>query len=91
MRNNPKIKFPVSFIIASDRKCLGINLTKEMLTSHYKTFLREIKDLRWLSDKESLCQAGDAGSISESGQSSGEEIGNPLQYSCLGNPTDGGT
>ena len=29
---------------------------------------------------------GDAGSIPESGRSSGEGNGNPLQYSCLENP-----
>ena len=30
--------------------------------------------------------AGDAGSIHGSGRSPGEGNGNPLQYSCLGNP-----
>ena len=45
----------------------------------------------WLSDKESTCQAGDAGSIPGSGGSSGEGNGNSLQYSCLENPTDRGT
>ena len=32
----------------------------------------------------------DAGSIPESGRSPGEGNGNPLQYSCLENPTDRG-
>ena len=32
--------------------------------------------------------AGEAGSISGSGRSSGEGHGNPLQYSCLENPMD---
>ena len=32
--------------------------------------------------------AGDLGSIPESGRSPGEENGNPLQYSCLENPMD---
>ena len=32
--------------------------------------------------------AGDVGSIPGSGRSPGEENGNLLQYSCLGNPTD---
>ena len=32
--------------------------------------------------------AGDTGSIPESGISSGEGNGNPLQYSCLGNLMD---
>ena len=31
--------------------------------------------------------AGDVGSISGSGRSAEEGNGNPLQYSCLGNPT----
>ena len=34
------------------------------------------------------CNAGDLGPIPESGRSLAEENGNPLQYSCLGNPTD---
>ena len=38
--------------------------------------------------KESSCNAGDAGSVPGSGRSSGEGNGNPLQYSCLGNPMD---
>ena len=32
--------------------------------------------------------AGDAGSIPGAGRSHGEGNGNPLQYSCLGNPMD---
>ena len=34
--------------------------------------------------------AGDTGLIPGSGRSPGEKNGNPLQYSCLGNPMDGG-
>ena len=34
--------------------------------------------------------AGDLGSIPGSGRSPGEGNGNPLQYSCLGNPMDRG-
>ena len=41
---------------------------------------------RWLSGKESACQAGDMGLIPGSGRSPGEGNGNPLQYSCLENP-----
>ena len=40
--------------------------------------------------KASASNAGDPGSIPELGRSSGEGNGNPLQYSCLENPTDGG-
>ena len=48
-------------------------------------------------DEESACNTGDPGSISGSerprkdpGRSPGEGNGNPLQYSCLKNPTDRG-
>ena len=34
--------------------------------------------------------AGDMGSIPESGRSPGEGHGNPLQYACLENPMDRG-
>ena len=40
--------------------------------------------------KESACNAGNLGLISGSGRSPGEGNGNPLQYSCLGNPMDRG-
>ena len=40
--------------------------------------------------KESACNAGNQGSIPELGRSPGEGNGNPLQYSCLANSTDGG-
>ena len=38
--------------------------------------------------KESACNAGDLGSISRSGRSSGKGNGNPLHYSYLENPMD---
>ena len=51
----------------------------------------------WLSSKEPACDAGDVdsipgclGSIPGSKKSPGEGNGNPLQYSCLGNPIDRG-
>ena len=40
--------------------------------------------------KESACNAGDPGSISDLGRPPGEGIGNLLQYSCLKNPMDRG-
>ena len=43
--------------------------------------------LPWCSEgKASARYAGDPGSIPGSGRSPGEGNGNPLQYSCLGNP-----
>ena len=44
----------------------------------------------WEMVKASAYSAGDLGSIPGSGRSSGEGDGNPLQYSCLENPMDGG-
>ena len=38
--------------------------------------------------KESVCNAGDPGSIPGSRSSPGEGNGSPLQYSCLENPRD---
>ena len=40
--------------------------------------------------KASACNEGDLGSIPGSGRPPGEGNGNPLQYSCLENPVDGG-
>ena len=45
---------------------------------------------RWLSVKEPTYNSGDTGSTPGSGRSPGEGNGNPLQYSCLGNPLDRG-
>ena len=47
-----------------------------------------------LTVKNSPASAGDvrdAGSVPGSGRSPGGQHGNPLQYSCLGNPMDRGT
>ena len=40
--------------------------------------------------EESACNVGDPGSGPGLGRSPGEGNGNPLQYSCLENPMDGG-
>ena len=40
--------------------------------------------------KAYACNAGDPGSIPESGRFPGEGNGNPFQCSCLENPRDGG-
>ena len=40
--------------------------------------------------KESTCSAGNPSLIPGSRRSPGEGNGNPLQYSCLKNPMDGG-
>ena len=40
--------------------------------------------------KASACSVGYLGSVPGLGRSPGEGNGNPLQYSCLENPMDGG-
>ena len=45
---------------------------------------------RWLNGEEFTCQCRDTGLIPWSGISPGETNGNPLQYSCLGDPMDRG-
>jgi len=64
-----------------------------------KSFSASIEIIKWflyfsipgaLDGKASAYNAGDPGSIPGSGRSSGEGNGNPLQYSCLENPMDGG-
>ena len=42
----------------------------------------------WFSSRESACNAGNAGLIPGLRRSPGAENDNPLQYSCLENPTD---
>ena len=52
---------------------------------------RQVYDFPGGSDsKASACNTGDPGSIPGLGWSPGEGNGNPLQYSCLENPMDGG-
>ena len=52
-----------------------------------KDFIKQYLGFPGGSDgKESACNEGDLGLISGFGRSPGEGDGNPLQYSCLGNP-----
>ena len=49
-----------------------------------------LRALRWLNGREATCDAKDVSLIPGSGRSPGEGSGNPLRYSCLGNPMDRG-
>ena len=55
---------------------------------------KEKGDFSYIGDgsvgKQSACSAGDPGLTRGSGRSLGGGHGNPLQYSCLGNPMDRG-
>ena len=64
------------------------------LGSDTTMYLKEIKSFLGFPGgsevKAPACNAGDPGSIPGLGRSPGEGNGNPLQYSCLENPMDGG-
>ena len=60
-----------------------------------QTLLRDFQNVCYSSTggsevKVSAWNAGDPGSIPGLGRSTGEGNGNPLQYSCLENPMEGG-
>ena len=60
-----------------------------------RIYIRERAHRAWafpgvLDGKEFSCNPGDPHSIPGSGRSPREGTGNPLQYSCLGNPMDRG-
>ena len=62
-------------------------ITSAIAFMFFLKWLYRFLGLPWrLSCNKSACSAGDMGSIPESGRSPGEGNGNPLQYSCLGNP-----
>ena len=53
--------------------------------------LSRIKKMQWCkTELDPACNMGDLGSIPGLGRCPGEGNGNPLQYSCLENPMDGG-
>ena len=65
---------------------LAVQGTLKSLLQHHSS---KASILRRGSDgKVSAYNAGDPGSIPRLGRSSGEGNGNPLQYSCLGNPME---
>ena len=66
-------------VLKFGRKCLGLPL---FLTTSYKGFPGGS------AGKESICNAGDLGSIPGLGRSPGEGNGSPLQYSDLENSMD---
>ena len=62
-------------------------ITSAIAFMFFLKWLYRFLGLPWrLSCNKSACRSGDMGSIPDSGRSPGEGNGNPLQYSCLGNP-----
>ena len=71
-------------LTASPRNYLGVR----MITVNYKALTVGFPG--GSVGKESICNAGDTGSIPRLGRPPGEGNGNPLQYSYLENPMDRG-
>ena len=63
-------------------------LARELYTFLIGHYSKSRSSLVAQDGKTSSYNAGDLGSIPKSGRSPGEGKGNPLQYSCLENPTD---
>ena len=63
--------------------------SRKINTSELKNLVRNSLPW-WLRDKESTCNAGDAGWIPGWWRSPGEGNDHPLQYSCLDNSVDKG-
>ena len=59
----------------------GVIILVPTTTTIPNSELQAFKLPRWISGKESACNAGDLGSIPGSGRSPGQGNGNPLQYS----------
>ena len=71
--------------------CVITHLEPDILEHAVKWALGSIRYFPGGSDgKASVYNVGDPGLIPGSERSSREGNGNPLQYSCLENPTDGG-
>ena len=69
----------------------GITDSMEMSLNKLRELVTDREAFPGGSDgKASAYNVGYSGSIPGSGRSPGDGNGNPLQYSCLENPTDGG-
>ena len=81
-------------ISTRDLTCTLCKVTNVYCNGDFSVFYILIKGPPWwLSGKDSTYSAGATGNlglIPGSGRSPGEGNGNPLQYSCLGNPMDRG-
>ena len=63
----------------------GISASFSPLLSFHGLWTTRFLSIKGPQHKEYACNAGDLGAIPGLGKSSGEEHGNPLQYSCLEN------
>ena len=69
-------------MILENSSFVSFLLVKQLLFFFYDNFPGGSED------KESSCNVGDSRSVLGLGRPPGEGNGNPLEYSCLENPTD---
>ena len=79
------------------QKCITVDQKSKLpVKTHSILYTENLQEVKlWRASLGSVVKhlpanARDAGSIAGSGRSPGEGNGNPLQYSCLGNPMDRG-
>ena len=77
------------FVVVPSLSCVWLFVTPS-LSFTISWSLLKLRSTGGSDSKESTCNVGDPGLIPGLGRSPGEGNGNPLQYSCLGNPMDGG-
>ena len=68
-----------------------VSIRSNFLANPISGYIWLVEIPRWPSDKQSTCQEGNAEIFPGSRRSPGKGNGNPLQYSCLGNPMNRGT
>ena len=73
-----------------DQGFLKARILKRLAIKKHSRDRSKIWLLRWLSDEEPTCQCRRHELILGWGRCPEEANGNPLQYSCLGNPMDRG-
>ena len=94
------VHYVSSFVLTKDAECMlqvegvqrgAVWKLPDLQGDGFKTLAKKLQGFPCGSDgKESACNAGDMGSIPGLGRSPGQGNGNPLRYSCLENPVDGG-
>ena len=77
-------------IARRDKKAFLRYQCKEIEENNKMGKIRDLFKKIKFPGEASVYNVGDRGSIPGSGRSAGEGNGNPLQYSCLENPTDRG-
>ena len=83
------LAFALLHFVLQGQTCLLLQVSLDFLLLHFSPYDGFPHSFPHRSvGKESICNAGDSGSIPGSGRCSGEGKGYPLQYSALENSID---